>query len=387
MRWVPRVFPRYVQLESNALLGRGAAAAVLVALVLSWGPVREWTGMPPAGALGVVGFYLLVLGVVMLIRRHGLDQTLEYAVIPFVQIATISVLVGLTRNPTTFLWSALGLYAVITPQAYGLVASVALAFFVAPLGVAAAWHLHGDVELSQSLGASLGVGTLTAFAYAALAMREDANEVLRRRLAEYERAEAASTERERIARDLHDSVGSALTEVGLWLDVEGTSGPTPSKPVARARARVGEALDELRACVGALERRELALASLESLLQARLGGLCTAANASLSLDLTSAGTEVMPASQVQHVLLWVQEAVTNAVRHAGARRIEVRLRARPLMIEVCNDGAGFDPGEPGPQALASLRSRAAALQATLEITPRAEGGTVVRLVSLPRGLA
>ena len=87
------------------------------------------------------------------------------------------------------------------------------------------------------------------------------------------------------------------------------------------------------------------------------------------------------------VLRVIQEALTNARRHSGAREISVRLRVdgEDLVAEVSDDGRGFVPMTPPGVGLRSMRERAALSGSELEIRSGPERGTSVRLrVPLPR---
>jgi signal transduction histidine kinase len=81
-----------------------------------------------------------------------------------------------------------------------------------------------------------------------------------------------------------------------------------------------------------------------------------------------------------------REALANVVKHAGASRASVRVEARPprILLEISDDGRGFDPaaGHPGHFGLESMRSRAAEIGGLLTITSTPGGGTVV-LVEAP----
>jgi signal transduction histidine kinase len=76
-----------------------------------------------------------------------------------------------------------------------------------------------------------------------------------------------------------------------------------------------------------------------------------------------------------------QEALHNALRHAGAGRITVALSRSPrrVILEVADDGAGFAPGAPEGLGFASMRGRAEAVGGTLTIRSAPAAGTTVRL--------
>jgi signal transduction histidine kinase len=77
----------------------------------------------------------------------------------------------------------------------------------------------------------------------------------------------------------------------------------------------------------------------------------------------------------------VQEALTNARRHSGAKNVRVSLRAEgdDLVAEVADDGRGYGPGDTPGIGLVSMRERAAVLGGELEVGSKAGEGTIVRL--------
>lgn len=78
----------------------------------------------------------------------------------------------------------------------------------------------------------------------------------------------------------------------------------------------------------------------------------------------------------------MQEALTNALRHADARHVNVRLRRRTdgLCAAVEDDGCGIDDGQPPGVGLASMAERAAEVGGDLAVTARPGGGTIVEAV-------
>jgi signal transduction histidine kinase len=84
----------------------------------------------------------------------------------------------------------------------------------------------------------------------------------------------------------------------------------------------------------------------------------------------------------------IQEAITNARRHSGAKRISVSLKMKgsDLLAEVSDDGRGFGPNAPAGVGLSSMRERAAVIGGELEIQSEPGQGTRVRSrVPLPQG--
>ncbi len=203
----------------------------------------------------------------------------------------------------------------------------------------------------------------------------------------YERSRELSiiSERTRIARDLHDAITQKL--FGLRLTVQAAAALVDRDPV-RARAELesvqelaSEALAELRAIIV-----ELRPAGLDD-------GLVTALRKHVEvLDRVSAPAvrfhagEVppLPADQEDVVLRVAQEAVHNALRHAHASSVTVRLLGcgRGVRLDVHDDGAGFDGGRAGSGqhlGLASMRERARSVGGRLRFVTAPGAGTTVRL--------
>lgn len=192
--------------------------------------------------------------------------------------------------------------------------------------------------------------------------------------------QAVLLERQRLMREIHDGVGSQL--VGL-LNLVGRPGADP----ALMEAQVKLALDELRVAVDSLQPLEGDLTVVLATLRYRLQPRLEAAGLTLAWEVDSlpprADVTPQTAMQIQRILL---EGFTNVLRHAQARRIrlEAHWHAGPperMEIVLADDGRGFaaDGLSAGGQGLASMRSRAAAIGATLAVTSTPGRGTTVRL--------
>lgn len=188
--------------------------------------------------------------------------------------------------------------------------------------------------------------------------------------------EAEEVERRRLARELHDETGQALTTILLGLrSLEGVAAAEALDPV---RDHVRHALRDVRRL--AVELRPAALddfglvAAVERLVrQHRDGGL--------EVELEASGlAERLPAPIETTAYRLVQEALTNVVRHADASRARVRLAVAGdvLSLAVEDDGRGL-PRElrEGAMGLASMRERVTLLGGRLAIEPAALGGVRV----------
>ncbi|SIQ36082.1 hypothetical protein SAMN05880557_103220 [Pseudacidovorax sp. RU35E] len=192
--------------------------------------------------------------------------------------------------------------------------------------------------------------------------------------------QAVLLERQRLMREIHDGVGSQL--VGL-LNLVGRPGADP----AVMEAQVKLALDELRVAVDSLQPLEGDLTVVLATLRYRLQPRLEAAGLTLEWEVDSlpprADVTPQTAMQIQRILL---EGFTNVLRHAQARRIrlEAHWHAGPperMEIVLADDGRGFAAdGQPaGGQGLPSMRSRAAAIGATLTVASAPGEGAALRL--------
>jgi signal transduction histidine kinase len=190
-------------------------------------------------------------------------------------------------------------------------------------------------------------------------------EATRAELATMSRAAGALTERERFAREIHDTLAQGFTSVLLLLDAAETAlesdPPAARRHLGRAQATVRENLAEARALVAALTPPDLSRTSLPDALQRiveRAG-----AEPRPVVVLAVAGTPYgLPTEAEVALLRAAQEALTNVRRHSGASRVDVTLEygAGGVSLRVSDDGRGFDTAVPaeGGYGLAGMRARA-----------------------------
>ncbi len=205
-----------------------------------------------------------------------------------------------------------------------------------------------------------------------------------RRQASAARLDAAlAEERTRIARELHDviahHVGAMVIQAGAGRRVLEKDGDVDrARDALAAIERSGRtALMAVPVVIGAL-RGDSGTAPQPTL--ALLDEVTTAAaEAGLAVDVTIEGTQRdLPAPVEVSAFRIVQEAVTNAMKHAGPATVEIRLRyaADALDISVVDDGRGATPDttSSGRYGLAGMRERATLLGGRLEAGPRPSGG-------------
>jgi signal transduction histidine kinase len=212
-----------------------------------------------------------------------------------------------------------------------------------------------------------------------------------RQLAEARRTEGAraAEERRRIARDLHDSMSQALFSTVLHTRTAQKAlvqeGGSPSGPVGRALDAIADLTrsvqGEIRSLIYEL-RREPVHDGLVAALARHSFEL--GAPDGLTIDVRGPESRLALSQQVETQLFAIaREALANVVRHAGATVAQVRVQARreQVVVEIRDNGCGFDPagGHPGHFGLDSMRSRAAEIGGRFTIASAPGSGTRVRV--------
>ncbi|MET7290773.1 sensor histidine kinase [Streptomyces griseoloalbus] len=194
----------------------------------------------------------------------------------------------------------------------------------------------------------------------------------------------AGEERLRIARELHDSLTHSISivklQAGVAVHLARKRGEEVPPALLAIQEASGEAMRELRATLEVLRTDEPAGTPGQLVERARAAGL--------AVELTVTGdARPLDGAVDRAAYRIVQEALTNAARHAGPAQVTVRLDygETELTIGVDDDGSA-DPGRPPVPGtgLTGMRERVTALGGTLTTGPRAEGGFSVR-ARLPLG--
>lgn len=206
---------------------------------------------------------------------------------------------------------------------------------------------------------------------------------------DHDRRAAVAEERERVARELHDTLAQAFT--GIVLHLEAADQAIDRRPdavrarLAKASALARASLAEARRSVWAfrpraLEGRDLP-GALRALVQESAGGP--------AVTFTTTGPPVALAAEVEdHVLRVAQEALTNALRHARAGTIAVELASIPngVTLRVRDDGVGFDFPAARGFGLRGMHERAERVAGGLAVLSRPGAGTEV-VLTVPAGPA
>ncbi|MGD8243956.1 MAG: GAF domain-containing protein [Anaerolineae bacterium] len=209
----------------------------------------------------------------------------------------------------------------------------------------------------------------------------------------YEQAQrlAVVEERQRLARELHDSVTQALYGTTLYAEAATRQLATGEVELAgdhlrELRDTAQEALREMRLLIFELRPSILDSEGLVNALRARLEAV--EERAGLEVELRLEGEIAFPTAFEEGLYRIAQEALNNTLKHAFARRVSVSLEQdeRVLILEIADDGVGFDPStavEGGGLGLDGMIERAVQMGAELVLDSKPGAGTRVR-VEIPQ---
>lgn len=206
---------------------------------------------------------------------------------------------------------------------------------------------------------------------------------IERRIETVEQQQILSAERERIARDLHDGTIQTIYTAGLLVDSARKLVPADSPAGSRLDkvvAVLDDAIHDLRRSLGELHQTPSA-EPLGEALKALAGDPRFRSLVQVSLDIDLPENESLAPARSEHVLAVVREALSNVVRHAYARHVDISAHRSDgrLEISVHDDGVGL-PGQPAEgYGLRNMRDRARLLGGELEIASSRNKGTTVSL--------
>lgn len=181
---------------------------------------------------------------------------------------------------------------------------------------------------------------------------------------QWERAAAVTQERERLLSDMHDSLGAGLSTAQLLLRQGQLS-------VNDAAYLVQECMDDLRLVFDVSAHLDEDLVSLVADVRFRLEARFSAVGIQTSWKINADDMPAMGPSRSLQFMRMLQETMTNAMRHADARHLEVSLQwmesKRVLCLQVQDDGKGLTAAQSSGRGLANMARRASALGGELEV--------------------
>jgi signal transduction histidine kinase len=252
---------------------------------------------------------------------------------------------------------------------------VPLVFHARTIGVVSAFNKNGsDPRFSDD-----DVRVAEAFAIrAALAVhlservaRETVDAIL----------ESQESERSRLARELHDETGSALTAILLGLAAIDTAATLPEAHQASIALRetARRTLENVGRMAFALRPSALDEFGLVTALDDLIGRLEEQGGPKVELELDAPTGARLPTAVETVVFRITQEALTNVVKHAEAKSVDIRLacRERSVVLTIEDDGVGFSliPGRDGKLGLVGMRERVASVGGELDIESKQGVGT------------
>jgi len=198
---------------------------------------------------------------------------------------------------------------------------------------------------------------------------------------------AREEEATRIARELHDDVGQRLALVSIGLSrlrqAYGEGAPRPVRDVTRIQEQASSIAHALREISHQLRPPELEQVGLGSALEMKCDEVRQATG--LSVGMCNHGdTSSIPPELALCLFRVAQEAFNNVIRHSGAHNIDLELRREgaELLLQVTDDGRGFEPGASDPGnglGLYSIGERVHAVGGTVQVDSAPGGGTTIRV--------
>jgi len=215
--------------------------------------------------------------------------------------------------------------------------------------------------------------------------RKRAEEALQH--AREERMRELERVRKRIASDLHDDIGSSLTQISLLSEVAqqrlGNEGSALAEPLAMIANSSRELVDSMSDIVWAINPQKDHLRDLSQRMRALASDVFTASNIKFRFQAPEDEGELRIGANLRRELFLIfKESINNIAKHSGCANAEVEFRAdeRALFLLVSDDGRGFDTsGENEGHGLVSMRERSREMGGSLEMISQAGKGTTITL--------
>ena len=325
------------------------------------------------GALGVLGEH----GVLAEFRHAGLtdEETARIGALP----TGHGVLGTVIRENRTIVVDEIGKH----PDSYGFPPNHPPMRSFLGVPVVAGGKAFGNLYLTEKSGGFTNEDVALVEALSRIA----GSAVNTARLQERLRGLAVVEDRERIARDLHDSVIQDLFAVGLGLQgiAERVEDTTAAATLNDAVDRLDDAVETLRAYIFQLKTPPDARPALDDRLQELVFRMGSAypSNVRLELDITDVNDDNLE----DQILSIVTEAFSNALRHSAGTNIDVQVKTGSdgVSIRVTDNGIGFDTRSPTTgMGLANIAARAEKIGGALTLRSQPGDGSVIEVVALPK---
>lgn len=193
-----------------------------------------------------------------------------------------------------------------------------------------------------------------------------------------------TTERQRMARELHDTLSQGLA--GLILQLEATDAHLNNNHIAKAQSIIGNAMEQARATLADARR------AIDDLRQSSLDDLDSALHVEISRFTNATGIPILfhadqipplPAPVTETLVRAVAEALTNVANHAQAHNVavDVRMKDKSLSVTIQDDGRGFDASAipSGHYGILGIKERVRLVNGSFEIQSNNGKGTTIRI--------
>jgi signal transduction histidine kinase len=192
--------------------------------------------------------------------------------------------------------------------------------------------------------------------------------------------------RTRIATDLHDDIGSSLSQVSVLSEVirrQVGNNPVVAEPLSMIATLSRDLIDAMNDIVWAINPRRDRLADLSHRMRRFASDVFTARDIAFSFNAPGGQHDIRLDTDVRReVFLVFKEAINNIARHAACTEaaVDFRMDGHWLELHVIDNGKGFDPEQPGDgNGLASMRQRAGKIGGALTIISATDKGAAVKL--------
>ena len=203
------------------------------------------------------------------------------------------------------------------------------------------------------------------------------------RMLKLEQQTAIANERTRIARDLHDDLGTALTGLALELEVvgrEATASPPVAGHLVAAAQRTRDLAGRMREVVWSVNPECDTLSSFANFLEQQISQFLHAADVRVRLDFPDDIPAIPLSAEARHQLaLSTREALTNIVRHAHASEVVVSLAiaSQTLTVQIKDNGRGIQSPDREGQGLKNMRARLEQIEGSFECVSSRDTGTTL----------
>ncbi len=407
MTWLPYLGLLVSFLLSLVVPGNGgrspAYTAALSGAALVWLLVRSAMSRYEIGAgkdwAGGIHFAVLIALICQLVLDNAVFGFFAFAgyvhAMRFLRGRRLVAGVAVTTLPTSV--SQIGGVLPTTPELAGIFA-VALCFNLVVVGV-----LITLGEVTEQLSARREeANTALSQANERLAGMLAENAGLHAQLISQAREAGVMDERQRMAREIHDTIAQGLAGIITQLQAadqvraHGGTDLAHHRHLGNATRLAREALTDARRAVRALRPEPLEHAGLPAALGEVVDNWRELHGTAVELTVTGSAVALHPEVEIT-LLRAAQEALSNTAKHAAARRVGLTLSYMEdvVTLDVRDDGAGFDPltlpepggGERGGYGLTAMRQRVRRLDGRLEIESEPGGGTALSATvpAIPRG--